>query len=237
MYYLELIERFWIFNEKAKPGSTAIAMYLYLLETAKACDDYDFQVSDVVLSKELGLTRPTVKLTKEKLRDLGLIKFRTKNGIPCSYRLVLSYSLETSEPVKIENDKAELLQTFQKYNDDEDPLIRRNRFESSSLIAGDEIKLSSPQLANENIEIPEFEEFLAYAQALAAYYPELDVLVKGKYYSWKDNGWKNNADRLITNWKSSLKSTLPFLKNAADDDQLSLQTIPDIKRPKSSYGK
>jgi len=93
MYYLELIERFWILNQKAKPGATAIALYLYLLKTAKSSDSYDFQVSDVVLSKELGLTRQTVKATKERLRDLGLIQFKTRNGVSGSYRLLLNYSL------------------------------------------------------------------------------------------------------------------------------------------------
>lgn len=237
MYYLELIERFWIFNEKAKPGSTAIAMYLYLLKTAKGSDAYDFKVSDVVLSKELGLTRPTVKTTKEKLRDLGLIRFQTKNGVSGSYRLILSYPLEASAPEKMKSSEIQMTPSFKELKDDLNLDLLNTGVKIPSSNIDQKINASSIQPTNENIKIPELEEFLAYARTLAAYQSELDELIKDKYQSWKDSGWKNNSDRLITNWKSSLKSTLPFLKNAAHDDQLSIQTIPDIKRPKSNFGK
>jgi len=92
----------------------------------------------------------------------------------------------------------------------------------------------APQLSNEDIKIPQFAEFLDYAKTLSAYQTELDSAIKDKYKGWKDKGWKSSSDRLITNWKSSLKSTLPFLKDAGHLDQLSLQNIPDIKRPIST---
>ncbi|MET2743972.1 hypothetical protein ABXT13_13290, partial [Staphylococcus caprae] len=60
------------------------------MKTGKENDAYDFKVSDVVLSKELGLTRQTVKSTKEKLQDFGLIQFQTQNGVSGSYRLILN---------------------------------------------------------------------------------------------------------------------------------------------------
>lgn len=239
MYYLELIERFWIFNQKVKPGSTAISFYLYLLKTAKDSDDYNFKISDVVLSRELGLTRKTVKTTKEKLRNFGLIQFQTKNGISGSYRLILNYSLERVESEKIEDAEVkEQRPSFQKTNDEEilphiDVIIKS--FSDNS----DEINVEpKPQPSNENPDIPEFTEFLAYAQTLSAYKSELDMPVKEKYHSWKNNGWKNSSERPITNWRSSLKSTLPFLKVVAQDDmQLSLKTIPDIKRPNTNFDK
>ena len=212
-------------------------MYLYLLKTAKASDDYDFKVSDVVLSKELGLTRPTVKTTKEKLRDLGLIRFQTKNGVSGSYRLILSYPLEASAPEKIKSSEIQIIPSFKELKNDLNLDLLTEKAKSRSGNVHQKIKASSIQPANENIKIPELEEFLAYARTLGAYQSELDVLIRDKYHSWKDSGWKNSSDRLITNWKSSLKSTLPFLKNATHDDQLSLQTIPDIKRPKSNFGK
>ena len=237
MYYLELIERFWIFNAKAKPGSTAIAMYLYLLKTAKASDAYDFKISDVVLSKELGLTRQTVKTTKEKLRDFGLIRFQTKNGVSGSYRLILRYPLEASAPEKINSSEIQMMPSFKELKDDLNLDVLNPEVKIPSGNVDQRINTPSIPPANENSNIPALEEFLAYARTLAAYQSELDELIKDKYHSWKDSGWKNNSDRLITNWKSSLKSTLPFLKNAAQNDQLSIQTIPDIKRPKSNFGK
>ncbi|KFC20748.1 helix-turn-helix domain-containing protein [Chryseobacterium sp. FH1] len=234
MYYLELIERFWIFNHKTKPGSTAIAFYLYLLKTAKSSDTYVFKVSDAVLSRELRVTRQTVRKTKERLQELGLIQFQTRNGLSGTYRLILDYSLGNSSPETTKVSKDSALPSSQKSDKD-------NKHSSTDVLidgqAGnrdDEIKAYSPESVSDNIEIPQLPDFLNYAKTLAAYQPSLDVIIRNKYQTWKDNGWKNNSGRIITNWRSSLKSTLPFIKNTAHDNQLSLHTIPDIRRPKSN---
>jgi replication initiation and membrane attachment protein DnaB len=100
MYYLELLQKFWDFNKNVLIGSNAIAMYLYLLKLGNDCNGYCIKVSDVEISKTLKITRKTVIPTKEKLRDLGLIQYETKNGIPCSYRLILNYNIHIQEPVK-----------------------------------------------------------------------------------------------------------------------------------------
>ena len=73
MNYLELIYRFWDFNKKIQLGSTAIAMYLYLLQRSSENKCHGVTISDVALRKQLGLTRKTVKSTKEKLEKIGPI--------------------------------------------------------------------------------------------------------------------------------------------------------------------
>lgn len=233
MYYLELIDRFWKFNEKEKLGSTAIAMYLYLLKSAKDSDAYDFKVSDVVLSKQLGMTGKTVKIIKEKLRNLGLIQFQTKNGISGSYRLILNYSLEISVPEQIKNIELEVSTSFRELQNDLSLELFNVENDNPSGNVERNYEAPSTQLVDENIKIPELDEFLLYAQELPAYQSELYQLLKDKYHNWIDRGWKNASGRPITNWKSSLKSILPFLKNGSHDEQLSIQSIPDIKRPKS----
>ena len=65
----------------------------------------------------------------------------------------------------------------------------------------------------------------------------IDPSIKEKYDSWTNNDWKNALNRPINNWKSSLKSTLPYMKNKTDTQTISLESIPNIKRPKSSIGK
>ena len=94
MYYLELIQRFWDFNKTAKISPTEALLYFYLLKMGYENDRYDFKISDIELGKELGLTRKTIKSTKEKLKNLGLVQFQSKNGLPCHYRLLLNYSFE-----------------------------------------------------------------------------------------------------------------------------------------------
>ncbi|WP_123897788.1 hypothetical protein [Chryseobacterium carnipullorum] len=82
------------------------------MKTAEENDGYVFVLSDVVVSNDLGLTRKTVKSTKEKLRDLGLIEFQTKNGVPCSYRLLLNYNLQISKIDKIMRSEVEKTPLF-----------------------------------------------------------------------------------------------------------------------------
>ena len=239
MYYLELIQRFWGFNKRRPIGSTAVSMYLFLLKTGYDKDRYDFQISDVIVSKELGLTRRTIKLTKVKLSDLGLIRFQTKNGFPCNYRLVLDYPLQISEPDKLIT--VEVISVPQKSEDMEiqsqTAIPIQDSFENilkTIYQENEAVTEQSPEQKADDNNIPTFEEFIRYAKTLESYEPLLDFDIKTKYEFWVNNNWKNSSDRPITNWKSSLKSALPFMKNALQKTQLSMQSIPNIKRPKST---
>ncbi|QBO59596.1 hypothetical protein NBC122_02795 [Chryseobacterium salivictor] len=228
MYYLELIHRFWGFNQKISIGSTGISMYLYLLKIAYDNDRYDFQISDVAISKELGLTTKTVKSTKEKLKSLGLIQFQTKNGLPCNYRLLLDYPLSVSEQTNVK--KEEIIQKEEGLVFPS-PTVSPIQILSENLNQEDEVQSSREKSNNKNT--PSWEEFIEFAQTLEIYNQQLDFEIQTKYESWKNNGWKNHADRPITNWKSALKSALPFMKKTTEGSMLSLKSIPNINRPKS----
>ena len=247
MYYLELIQRFWDFNKTAKISPTEISLYFYLLKMGYENDRYDFKISDVELEKKLGLTRKTIKSTKEKLKKLGLIQFQPKNGLPCHYRLLLNYSFEIEPEKSIKNEesiiiikdqKREILEIF------ESILSAQNSVEVIKEIEIDnELKPSSESSQKKKIEleqqnlknskIPSLDEFIEYAKSLEGYEAELDLNISKKYESWINNGWKNTSNRPISNWKSTLKSTLPYLKNTSGENPLSLQDIPNIKRPES----
>ena len=255
MYYLELIQRFWDFNKKAKVSPTEVLLYFYLLKIGYENERYDFKISDVELGKELGLTRKTIKSTKEKLKNLGLIQFQSKNGLPSHYRLLLNYSIEIEPEKLIKNEEntivekkqnREILEIF------ESILSAQNSVEVIKEIEIDnELKPSSessqkkkPELEQEqsqkqeqlnlkNSKIPSLNEFIEYAKSLEGNEPELELSISEKYESWKNNGWKNTSNRPISNWKSTLKSTLPYLKNTNGENSLSLQDIPNIKRPES----
>ena len=113
MYYLELIQRFWDFNKTAKISPTEVLLYFYLLKMGYENDRYDFKISDVELGKELGLTRKTIRSTKEKLKNLGIIQFQSKNGLPCHYRLVLNYSFEIEPEKSIRNEESTIVEKDQ----------------------------------------------------------------------------------------------------------------------------
>ncbi|WP_228438754.1 hypothetical protein [Chryseobacterium pennae] len=206
-------------------------MYLYLLKTGYEKDRYDFRISDIIIGKNLRLTRKTVKSTKEKLRSFGLIQYKTKSKSPCHYRLILNYPLVITHGENFHEKKAEMKSIVVK------PEGLEIQPESILSIQDTGESLTNNQLPQvlpiivDNRNIPSVEEFLEYARTLETYTSQLDFNIKEKYETWVNNGWKNNSDRPITNWKSSLKSALPFMKDIGNGNQLSLQLPPNIKHP------
>ena len=256
MYYLELIQRFWDFNKKAKVSPTEVLLYFYLLKIGYENERYDFKISDVELGKELGLTRKTIKSTKEKLKNLGLVQFQSKNGLPCHYRLLLNYSfeIEYEKLCKTEGSKAKQSQKAKIFEIPENILSAKSIIDFVSEVEIDNnVQTSSetfPQQKKEleqeqeqsqeqvlqnlkNSKIPSLDEFMEYAKSLEGYELELELSISEKYEVWINNDWKNTSNRPISNWKSTLKSTLPYLRNKSEENSLSLQDIPKIKRPES----
>ena len=249
MYYLELIQRFWDFNKTAKSSPTEVLLYFYLLKIGYENNRYDFKISDVELGKLLGLTRKTIKSTKEKLKSIGLIQFQTINGLPCHYRLLLNYSLEIEHEESIKKEKSTIVEKDQKreiLEISESILSAQNSIEAIKEIEiNSDVKASSESPEKQKLEqvqvqknlknskIPSLDEFIEYAKSLEGYEAELDLNISEKYESWINNDWKNTSNRPISNWKSILKSTLPYLKNKSEENSLSLQNIPNIKRPES----
>lgn len=231
MYYVELIDRFWIFTDKVKPGATAISLYLYLLNIAKENDSYQFRISDVELGKRMGISRATVKTAKKKLMNLGLIHYQTVNGTSGSYRLIVNYPFDG---VSFEQTKIDLPDAVICCKDDGHLQIEAQKATGNS-VAGDSADeaFRFAELSEEKGTRPDLREFLEYARTLDAYSPELDALITAKYSSWLDNDWKNVSGRHITNWRSSLKSVLPFLVSETKHSQLSIDKIPDIRHPKT----
>ena len=262
MYYLELIQRFWEFNKTTKVSPTEISLYFYLLKIGYDNDRYDFKISDVKLGKDLGLTRKTIKSTKEKLKQLGLILFQCKNGVPCHYRLLLNYSfkIDAEKSIKIEEstnvekprksktsiispeiflstpNTLQVLQEIEINNDGKiSPELSQNqKFDMKYIQKYEREDEQEQELQNlKNRKIPSLDEFMEYARSLECYERELDLSISEKYETWNNNGWKNTSNRPISNWKSTLKSTLPYLKNSNVENTSLLQNIPNIKRPES----
>ncbi|CAA7197505.1 helix-turn-helix domain-containing protein [Chryseobacterium potabilaquae] len=227
MDYLKLIHKFWEYNQEKPLGATTIALYLFLLEAWDKNECKDFKVSDSTLSEKLGLTRPTIRSTKEKLRNIGLIYYQTKNGIPTYYRLILDYSI----PYSIEKSNTEESERQNAYS----KLKRTPRKSIDPVSSRSEtfpILYPSENIRDKNI--PSLGEFITYAKSLEMYEPDLDLKIQAKYNSWVSNGWRTGQNSPITTWKPLLKSTLPYMKNTSLNE-ISLKYIPNIKRPKSTY--
>jgi hypothetical protein len=62
--------------------------------------------------------------------------------------------------------------------------------------------------------IPSFFDFYEYAKTLDGFHEQLEKPIKTKYDSWVANDWKDGKDNKITNWKSKLINTMPYIVTA-----------------------
>ena len=228
--YIFLLGKFWDYNEDNQLGSSAILIYLYLLKEAFNRNNARFSISDVQISKDLNLTKKTVKVNKDILLNNGLINFKTKNGVPCKYQIITDYPSETDKSnIKIEN-KISAKQDVKKQDVGKKQI---KTIEENSKPHAEQSTKNSPQYIQQNAlntVIPTLEEFLQFAKTLNSYETSLDGNLKLKYEEWSEKGWKNNFGRPINDWKSTVKNTLPYLKNRSSKNINSIQSIPNIRR-------
>ena len=216
MNYTELTTKFWSINEKSPLGASAIALYFFLLEKCRQNDGKDFTISDNAISQKLSLTRPTINALKSKLRNVGLIQYQTRNGVPSIYRIItdISFLLQESEPFKKMIESPII-------NDIQPKILEEKTIHTST---------------RENINIPSLDEFMNFAKSLEIYDETMDFAIKSKYESWRDNGWVNGLGIPINKWQNNLKNTLPHLKTSKKKlSGLQPNNIPTIKRPKQTY--
>lgn len=228
--YIYLLGKFWDFSEDKQLGSSAILIYLYLLKEAFNRNNARFSISDVQISKDLNLTRKTVKENKNILLNNGLIDFKTKNGVPCNYQIITDYSIETENSSHKIEKKIAVKQDLKKQDIGKmlSKNVEQNSKQNSEQLSKD-LTQNIPQKALYT-DIPTLEEFLKFAQTLNSFEDSLVENLELKYEEWSENEWKNNFDRPITDWKSTIKNTIPYLKNRSSKNINSIQSIPNIRR-------
>jgi hypothetical protein len=75
------------------------------------------------------------------------------------------------------------------------------------------------------INIPPINEFLEFSKLeLKDEYQFYEFSLKAKYESWIENKWKDGNGNKITNWKSKLKNTIPYLNKMYPSKQSQEQT-------------
>lgn len=220
-YNLALSERIWKFNESRALGLSTLSIYFFLLKISVEIDSLKFTISDTEVSKQLKMTRKTVKVCKEKLRRFGIISYRSISGVPAEITLISGY------PLILDN----------QHFDDDLNKKRKVKTQNEEVLVQSKI-FKTPVSEIDNIstkkimDFPTLEEFIEYAESIETYDDNLLLEVKNKHQTWTNNGWKNSFDRPITNWKSALKNSIPYLYNSALKNKKSIETIPTIKRIK-----
>lgn len=220
-YNLELSERIWKFNESRALGLSTLSIYFFLLKISVEIDSLKFTISDTEVSKQLKMTRKAVKVCKEKLRRFGIISYRSISGIPAEITLISDY------PLILDN---------QHFDDDLNKKRKAKKQNEEVLVQSKILKTSVSEIndisTKKIMDFPTLEEFIEYAESIESYDDNLLLEIKNKHQTWTNNGWKNSFDRPITNWKSALKNSIPYLYNSALKNKKSIEAIPIIKRIK-----
>ncbi|MDR2204881.1 MAG: helix-turn-helix domain-containing protein [Flavobacteriaceae bacterium] len=227
MNYTELTHQFWEFNAKNPMNTASIAMYFFLLELWRKNNENDFQLPDAEICERLNITRPTVISLRRELLNRGLIQYEFRHGFAGCYKIVTEFS-DVSASIEIKKFVKKATKKRKKQNIEFPPKIAVPDLfpkDVDNVLLTDE-KDNKVRFSE---KIPSKEEFLEYAKTLEIYDKSLDSLLEEKYKTWKENHWQNGYGRRISNWKSSLKNTLPYLNNTVSDYKL-----PKIVRPRVS---
>jgi hypothetical protein len=98
--------------------------------------------------------------------------------------------------------------TYQGERNEDETQVKRKRNASET-----QMTPNKNDKKENNNTIPEFSEFLAYALEKKPKINQQDLRLK--YESWKESSWSINRNgklQPITNWKTTLLNTLPYLK-------------------------
>lgn len=83
--------------------------------------------------------------------------------------------------------------------------------------ASDTINKQVNKETKNNQTIPTWIDFLSYADIKK---PNVHrEHLKSKYDAWVENGWKDGNDKKITNWKSKLLNTLPYIPTMNTEEE------------------
>lgn len=100
MSYIDLIKKFWVQHDAYSLTVTDTALYFYLLETNNLCRWEDtFNRNNNKIMADLNISFPTLSKSRNRLKQIELIDFKTKNG-----SAVVKYTLKKS--FKVDNEVA-----------------------------------------------------------------------------------------------------------------------------------
>ncbi|EHQ24556.1 hypothetical protein [Mucilaginibacter paludis] len=81
MNYIELINNFWDVQDEHQFTTTDIALYFYLLKIGNNLRwTNPFRRINAKITADLGISKPTLDRSRNKLKQAGLIDFKTTNG-------------------------------------------------------------------------------------------------------------------------------------------------------------
>lgn len=81
MKYIDLINNFWQLHDVEVFPANSIALYFYLLDVNnKLLWKTSFKRNNSKICADLGMSKPTLNKSRNRLKQAGLIDFKTRNG-------------------------------------------------------------------------------------------------------------------------------------------------------------
>lgn len=198
MNYIELIKNFWLQHNAYSLTVTETALYFYLLETNNLCRWADtFNRNNSKVLADLGIASPkTLSKARNRLKQVGLIDFKTKNGSPnVSYTLVnfTEVSAEVDTEVR-EQVSAEVGTEIIKHKHKQ-----KHRDNSGELFPTDQTpKKRSPKQRTGFIP-PTAEEVKEYFRGKL---PDWEIQADVFYNHFSGLGWRTATGARIERWDS-----------------------------------
>lgn len=191
MTYIDYIKNFWLQHNAYSLTVTETALYFYLLETNNLCrwaNTFNRNNSKVLADLNIASLK-TLSAARNRLKQVGLIDFKTKNGSAnVSYTLVKF--TEVGEQVASELNKTK---TKTKTKCDN----------SGELFPPEKGNSKKPKPKKPEPVYPTLEEVIAYFEGKL---PDWEQQARKFFYFFDALGWKNSNGAKIERWDSKANS-------------------------------
>lgn len=203
MTYIDYIKNFWLQHNAYSLTVTETALYFYLLETNNLCrwaNTFNRNNSKVLADLNIASLK-TLSAARNRLKQVGLIDFKTKNGSAnVSYTLVKftevreQVASEVREQVR-EQVASELNKTKTK--------TKTKCDNSGELFPPEKGNSKKPKPKKPEPVYPTLEEVIAYFEGKL---PDWEQQARKFFYFFDALGWKNNNGAKIERWDSRANS-------------------------------
>ena len=203
MTYIDYIKNFWLQHNAYSLTVTETALYFYLLETNNLCrwaNTFNRNNSKVLADLNIASLK-TLSAARNRLKQVGLIDFKTKNGSAnVSYTLVKftevreQVASEVREQVR-EQVASELNKTKTK--------TKTKCDNSGELFPPEKGNSKKPKPKKPEPVYPTLEEVIAYFDGKL---PDWEQQARKFFYFFDALGWKNSNGAKIERWDSKANS-------------------------------
>lgn len=199
MTYIDYIKNFWLQHNAYSLTVTETALYFYLLETNNLCrwaNTFNRNNSKVLADLNIASLK-TLSAARNRLKQVGLIDFKTKNGSAnVSYTLVKftevreQVASEVREQVR-EQVTSELNKTKTK--------TKTKCDNSGELFPPEKGNSKKPKPKKPEPVYPTLEEVIAYFEGKL---PDWEQQARKFFYFFDSLGWRNANGAKIERWDS-----------------------------------